>query len=422
MLNIIKKIYKLKLLFYILTIPVRMFDLLFIKNKDEIVFYGYHGRYNGNAKVLYEYYLKNNSSLLPVWLLDEKDKNFFNGKSHKYYFLPNKNCGVWSHINFFIKLFKAKVIVVTSVGDLHIYRSMLSKRKYFEILLPHGITLKSFGIMAKHLTNKQKKIWIDVPKRFDLISVASRVEQYWTSAGFRSPPQKIKIIGPQRRDVLPLKISNNDKLYLKKTIISSTSLNIDDSTLGGYTFIIYAPTHRDHKLDEDAETLLHNLEGFNINILDEFLLENDIILFLREHMVAQLNIKNDINDYKAIYYLSPLDVPDIDSLIYGFDLLITDYSGIYLELLQSDMSLAFIPYDLEEYEKERGLILPADTISTGYTITSQKEFIYYLQNRISIDKSYESKREYLSSLLFEVKHGDSCRKTKNEIDKIVNNV
>ena len=381
--NFFKKIYFAKFLFYLLTIPIRIFDFFFIINKKEILFFGYHGRYNGNAKVLYEYYIKSDSSLTPVWLLDEKDLDIFDKKSNKYHLLPTKNCGFWIHCQLLFKLFRAKVIVVTSVGDLHIYRLMLSKFRHVEILLPHGITLKSVGVMAKHLTEDRKKVWIDVPKRFDLISVGSRIEKYLISTGFSFPMHKIKILGPQRRDVLPKKLLMREKLYLKKVILSNTSITMNDDEIQNHEFIVYAPTHRDHKdnyADNELGTLLYNLEGFDIDMLDTFLYKNNILLFLREHMVAQLSTNKEKIQHKMIHYLSPLDVPDIDSLIYGFDLLITDYSGIYLELLESDMSIAFMPYDLEEYETRRGLILPHDNLFAGHIISSQKESKYFIES------------------------------------------
>ena len=62
------------------------------------------------------------------------------------------------------------------------------------------VCLKSTGIMAKHLSKSQKRIWVNIPQRFDLISAASIVEKYWLSAGFVFDPNKIKVLGPQRKD------------------------------------------------------------------------------------------------------------------------------------------------------------------------------------------------------------------------------
>jgi CDP-glycerol glycerophosphotransferase len=154
--------------------------------------------------------------------------------------------------------------------------------------------------------------------------------------------------------------------------------------------------------------------------LNAFLEKNRIILFLREHMESQNNLNNNESDLSSVRYLSQVDVPNIDYLLYGFDLLITDYSSIYLDLIDYDISIAFIPYDLDEYEEKRGLTLAANTFFIGPSLLRQEEFISYLENRKLIDKKYIEKRKYLTSLLFEIKVGESCKMTVKEINKLIN--
>jgi CDP-glycerol glycerophosphotransferase len=387
--------------------------------RDEIIFYGYHGRYNGNAKVLYEYYLTIDNGLNPIWLLDNRDCNL-DIDENKSFILPSKIASTLEHLKFLFKLHKARVIVVTSVGDLHIYRMLLWKKNHVEILLPHGISLKLNGIMAKHLEKEQKKIWLSIPKRFDMISVASRIDKYSISSGLSFDPNKIKIIGPQRRDVQSNLISLDKKLEIQKSILSNTNLNIKENEINDYTFILYAPTHRDHKKNSIISTLLSNIDGFDMKKLNAFLEKNRIILFLREHMESQNNLNNNESDLSSVRYLSQVDVPNIDYLLYGFDLLITDYSSIYLDLIDYDISIAFIPYDLDEYEEKRGLTLAANTFFIGPSLLRQEEFISYLENRKLIDKKYIEKRKYLTSLLFEIKVGESCKMTVKEINKLIN--
>ena len=420
-LNTIKKLYLNSTVFPIFTIPFKIIDLFLIRKKSNICFYGYNGRYNGNAKALYEYYLNNESNLNPVWLLDKRDKHLFIDNPESFYIIPDKDSGVWDHLRFFYFLLTTKVLVLTRIGDIHIYRALLLKFKYIEVFLPHGITAKSGGVLSKHLSSKEKKIWEEIPKRFDMISVSSRAEQYWTAASIKFNPNKVKIIGPQRRDSLNLNLELSEKFKLKKRIISKTKISLDQDQLKKVTFCIYAPTHRDHVKTNKNISLLENLKEFDIQDLDNFLKDNNIILFLREHFEAKNTIESKESVLSNIQYLSQSKVPDLEEVILGMDVLITDYSGIYFELLESDISIAFVPYDLEDYEINRGLILPASVLLTGHKIKSQSDFKNYLSNRVSIDRKFISERKVLKALLFEVKKGDSCKLTKEAIDKMIYN-
>ena len=115
-------------MFFIIAIPVKLFDILFIKTNNEILFYGYMGRYSGNAASLFRYCVSEKYKLKPIWLLDNKDLVYFENKMN-YFQLPKKNSNIFAHIKLLFKIAKAKVIVITSVGDLSIYCSLLYKKK-----------------------------------------------------------------------------------------------------------------------------------------------------------------------------------------------------------------------------------------------------------------------------------------------------
>ena len=353
----------------------------------------------------------------PIWLLDNKDLVYFENKLN-YFQLPKKNANIFAHIKLFFKIAKAKVIVVTSVGDLNIYCSLLYKKKRIEVLLPHGTTIKTGGVMAKHLNKKQKKIWSTISKRFDLVSVSSRIEKYWVSSSLNLDPNKVKIIGIQRREFYQnnLQINNNTVSQLEK-IFSRLKIKKRNIELKNLTLILYAPTHRDHS-QNFSKTMLENIDGYNLKQLNLFLKENNMFLFLREHAISKLdaNYENDTFDTNVINF-SHEKFPDLEEFIGLVDVIVTDYSGIYLEHLLNKKSLAFALFDLDEYEKKRGLVLPKEVLFPGYIFKSQKDFIYYLKNRSTIDVSFINKRKFLNSILFEKSPDGACSRTLEEINK-----
>jgi CDP-glycerol glycerophosphotransferase (TagB/SpsB family) len=417
--SLVKFFYSNKFLFLVLSLPIKIIDILFIKTRNEILFYGYRGRYNGNSSYLYRYYLLKKNNLNPIWLLDKEDLKYFDSNM-SYFLLPNKNSNVLEHIKLLLKISFAKVVVVTSVGDLRFYCSLLYSKKRIEVLLPHGTTIKSGGVMAKHLSKSQKNQWATHASRFDIVSVSSRVEQYWVSSMLNLSPEKIKILGSQRGEISEkhLQEEKNKNLQLD-TIYNELGRDITKTDFLKASKVLYAPTHRDH-LSDHYTTLLEKIDGFNLTELNHFLKEENTILFLREHAVSNKNIS--VQDYQLesnIINLSSEKFPDLEKYLSFIDTIITDYSGVYLEHLISKKSLAFALLDIEEYEKDRGLVLPKEVLFPGYIFKSQKELVYYLKNRASIDHSYVNQRQYLYSLLFEKNSKGACNRTMKEIDNAI---
>ena len=421
--SIIKKIinylYKKKFLFFIIAIPVKLFDILFIKKRNRILFYGYKGRYSGNSASLFRYCLSNESKFEPIWLLDKRDVESFDGHGN-YFLLPNKNSSLLNHIKLFLKVASANVIVVSSVGDLSIYCSLLYSKKRLEILLPQGITIKSGGVMSKHLNSQQKEIWKIHSKRFDIISATSRLEQYRISSSLNLSPEKIKILGVQRAEFNSDKSDDNEIDRYFEEIFDKLDKNYKDLNFFKATKVLYAPTHRDHLNLNYKNTLLEKIDGFNLDELNLFLKNENIILFLREHAesVTKTYAKN-LHLKSNIINLNTEDFPDIEKYLKFIDIIITDYSGIFIEHLKSKKAFAFALFDFEEYESDRGLTLPKDILYPGYIFRSQDKLIYYLKNKDIINSRYENHKKYLYSLFFEKSSEGSCKRTMEEIYKLI---
>lgn len=408
--TILKFIYKIKSLYNFFSLIVRFIDCVLPIKRNQILFHGYGGRYVGNAKILFQYYLKHgNDNLIPKWLLDSKDSQYF-WNSKNIHQLPMIHSSFLDHFRFLIVLIKARVIITTSVGDIYLYRNLLSRRRHIQVLLLNGSTLKSTGVASLHLEGDSKKIWEKIPQSFNIISASSRLEKYILSSGFNYNVNKIKVIGPQRRDI---DCSYNKKQ--KETLFQIINQKLDNNS----KLILYAPTHRDHiKLEQNPFGYLEMLNGFDPKLLNEKLKDFNFHLLLRDHLEGSMNgNKETLGLMSNIHDLSNIVLPDVDEVIYGLDMVITDYSGIYLELLDCHHSIAFIPYDLEEYEKERGLALPYDFYKVGPTLLSQDDMLNYFDNIREIDTKFLQRRKILLSTIFEVGRGNSCRLTKMIIDK-----
>tara|TARA_B100000035_G_C20938220_1_gene526233 strand:- start:272 stop:1057 length:786 start_codon:yes stop_codon:yes gene_type:complete len=260
-------------------------------------------------------------------------------------------------------------------------------------------------------------MWSNNSKRFDLISVSSRVEQYLTSASLNLDPSVIKILGSARSDRIKKDINNYQKnlQFFKKEL----NINVPNVDFDKLTIALYAPTHRDH-INNNVSDSLYKMENYNPSLLNGFLKKNNIILLVREHSLFEKDnsFNADFNDSNILNFSSKL-YPNIELYFSLIDIIITDYSGIYLDYLNSNKSIAFAHFDIEEYEDKRGLILPKDILFPGFSFKSQEDLIRYLEFRFEIDKTFIHKRNYLNSLLFETSPIGACKRTMLEIDKLI---
>ncbi len=164
--------------------------------------------------------------------------------------------------------------------------------------------------------------------------------------------------------------------------------------------ILYAPTFRRQK-----RTRWFPFDDLDLNAIAEFLEEKKALLALRAHP----NEKTDIDHFCRI---SPRfvdaghrTIDDVCNLLPAIDVIMTDYSSIYIEGLLLDIPAVFLPYDLESYE--RGLPLPFEQISPGPSVFSQKELLGALDKAIRRSDGYEQERTRVRDLYFSSLDGNA---------------
>ena len=78
------------------------------------------------------------------------------------------------------------------------------------------------------------------------------------------------------------------------------------------------------------------------------------------------------------------------------DILLTDYSSVYFDFLLLDRPIIYIPYDLEEYKRERGLLYDFDEVTCGDKTLTQKQFIESIKNNLENPAKDELKRKEIT--------------------------
>jgi CDP-glycerol glycerophosphotransferase (TagB/SpsB family) len=392
---------------FFLRVILGLLDVTIFLKKKDIIFHGYLGVPSGNNLALYNYIKKHKSLNCDLYWTGQT-KNWSTIKTTYKRPTPLRDAPLYAHLSYLFFLMRFKVVIVESAGDLSFYMRFLSTRFRLKVLLIHGFTLKASGILAPNLSKEQIKIWSQVGKSFNIISVSSQLEKYLVSSTVNVSPNNCVIMGPQR----PMGIKNyteSERGEARSLMRSAYGVNLDNDQ----QIIFYAPTHRDHIPGFKRPTLF----GFDsISQLNEELINSNTLLFIREHGYSPLDSDNELSN---IIYTSKAEKIDFHLLYAGIDALITDYSGIFLEYLRSNIKIGFWQYDIKDYRQARGFSISENVFKTGSHLIQPIDFIEFL-NLTSVTKEMRILREFWHDLLYENSSQESLSLTVDEIKSRAN--
>ena len=85
-----------------------------------------------------------------------------------------------------------------------------------------------------------------------------------------------------------------------------------------------------------------------------------------------------------------------------FDLLITDYSSIYIDYLLLDRPMVFLPYDKERYLEGRGMNFRYDDVTPGAKPGTMKEFMGVVRSSLEGRDDFCDKRRACNAFFNEI--------------------
>lgn len=295
-----------------------------------------------------------------------------------------------------ITLLRAKVIFyVMGRRDIPFFAF---SRKTTIIQLWHGIPIKKIG------TGADGDNWLSLVTRILNLSsytywiCSSAIDRNATALCVRLPIDGVVITGLPR----------NDYLIEHKNVPSS-------ELLARFPFlqkkiILYAPTWRDNTI-----VRFFPFDDFSLEDINAFLEANDAYLLLRGHWTDDIYARNGKLEYDSategrVVAATHDMFEDVQELLPFVDILISDYSSIWVDFLLLDRPLIFVPYDLEEYEKERGLLYNYHQITPGPKVSTNKEFIEAMQEYILNPEKDSEKRRYIKKIFHEYDDGLSYQR------------
>ena len=362
---------------------VRLIDFIYPKHKKTIIFGSNSGEFiSGSPKALFEY-MKEKHPEYKIYFFAPFNKNFSFCKLIKYI------------LSFFPIFLKAKFLI-SSHPPSDFYPFDWSKRKVL-INTWHGAPLKSMFFTDKGDTKSNLKWVIKLNKKTSIFLVSSKLESALLTECFLINPKKFCFTGQPKNDVL---VKKQTKI-LKKILGKVPEYK---------KVILYAPTYRRGKVSK-----FFPFSDFDLKHLNNFLEKNKLIILLRGHVYNRELDKKYFSDRIISFGFDVCE--DIYSILPEVDILITDYSSLYIDYLLLDRPEIFIPYDLEEYKRKRGLLVDDYEFWTpGYHISTYKEFIKAIKEILSGKDVYKNKRKEINKLFNYYQTDNSCEKVFRLID------
>lgn len=365
------------------------------------VFSSVHNRtFNYNSSYLFLYVKEHCPEIHPYYVMnDDKKREELGEKYGKEYFLDGKTMvGIR-------KILSCKVWFTSTAPPLY---GMGFRKKYVILNLWHGIPLKKIGMEQKNLswfTRKYYKYFF-ADNYEGVVTTSSHLVDIM-SRSFLVEPERIKVWGQPRNDVLFS--SNSEEKGLEEVF---------SGELPPYEkVVLYAPTFRDHE-----PTQLFPFQDMDRERLCQWLEEKKIFLCIRLHLYDQTGyqwIQELDRTGSRIRFLNEDRTVDIMEALKEFDLLITDYSSIYMDYLLTGKPVLFLPYDQEAYLKERGMNFPYDQVTPGPKPKTFQEFLNSMEDLLYNHDGYVRQRESVNNFLNEIQRpccADICKYTRELLD------
>lgn len=172
--------------------------------------------------------------------------------------------------------------------------------------------------------------------------------------------------------------------------------------------ILYAPTWR-----KKSRTRWFPFDDVHLEHVAAFLEKNDALMALRAHPNDAFSMEPYAEVSPRFVDGSQAVVEEVTRLLMDVDVLVSDYSSIYLEGLLCDIPLVFLPYDLAEYE--RGSLYTYEEVTPGPKPSTQTAFLQALEQGLKGAEEYAGQRQQVRERFFEHTDGRASERVVHQV-------
>jgi CDP-glycerol glycerophosphotransferase (TagB/SpsB family) len=374
------------------------------KNKKLFLIIGKNGKFIDNTKYLFLYINQTKTPQDKIFFIT-KDKEVYN--QLKEFKFPVLKYPSFSSV---IALLRANYTIIDDTSSIKILKYYMGFRSK-TIQLWHGLGFKKIEIEKFAYESQEfnflKKILYEIINklcgRFPKYEYVISTSKFYTKRFLKSFESKYIIeTGIPRNDIFFREFNK----YIMFGADQEKLSKITELKTAGKKIVLYVPTFRDSGSNAIKEGIL------NLSELSRFAETNDIIFILKFHNISRLNY--DLDDYKNIMVYD--NDKDVQPLLYQADILITDYSSIFMDYLLLNRPIIYFPYDYEEYTiKDRALVFDYDFITPGPKSYNQEDLEKRILEAIEDPNLYSDERNKIKKITFKYEDGQSSERIWNHL-------
>jgi CDP-glycerol glycerophosphotransferase (TagB/SpsB family) len=388
----------------IIVSTLRIVNKMFMKKEARFLFFS-NPDFSDNPKALFDYLIKNYPSTECLWICEEPETLEFLRS------LGYKAASQYSFIGFWW-LLTSKILISSAL-----HRANVASTKQIYVNLWHGMPLKAIGVMDPDFSDPKGSPLLKTKNTITICT--SPLMKMVMAACFHTDARTVLLTGQPRCDALysPVTVETLGQIF-----------NLDVKEIDHV--VLFMPTFRRGYLNrtETGKWNTNNLFGFKDYNHDEFLafLKDNKIFFVCKLHPFEEKIFADRFEERSKWFLLLKNENiqrngiDLYQVVGGADLLITDYSSVYLDYLMLDKPIIFTPTDLDEYAVNRGFLLePYDFWAPGFKAVSQAQMQEALLTSLRNPEQYSKERETVRKIIHTYSDERSCERVARAImDKI----
>lgn len=349
--------------------------------KRNIIIFNSFPDVSGNALALYEYMLRNRGDMVSkyklVWsvanLSEEEAKKNLQQRTG----VVQHDCVAKKSFRGMMLYFSAKYIVSTH----GYFPGIQTAKKQTHINLWHGMPFKRIGRLLEEVHTNGKS------DEADVTIATSEVFQDLMAKAFGIEKSRVPITGQPCNDDLLKKSAALKKLGLHREQYKKVI-----AWLPTYRNSVVGDIRTDGKVDSFGvqEMLSEHFEE-----LDSCLREKGYLLVIKPHpmdVICQVQLPQSNHIQVITNHQLSARCMQLYELLSDCDVLLTDYSSVFIDFLITDKPMAFVCDDLKEYGGTRGFCFENPRVyMPGELISDYKEFLAYLADMDAKNETWKAR-------------------------------
>jgi CDP-glycerol glycerophosphotransferase (TagB/SpsB family) len=242
----------------------------------------------------------------------------------------------------------------------------------------HGVPLKTVGFDAE-LADRPwpvRRAHRYVAARYDLVVSPSPMAVHGLATG----------LGVDRERIRVLPYPRFDPLVAPETAPADPAAERLAARADGRSLVWYLPTFRAEGADLG--------DRVDFVALDDALDALDARLVVGAHPFERLTLPPDLDNVTELG-----DVADVSSVLRAVDVLVTDYSSVFVDFLALDRPTVFFAPDLDRYRADRGFYFDYEGLVPGPVVRDEADLPDALARALTEDPAAVRRRALRESFL-----------------------